>query len=96
MAGMSFPISWQPSRFGPSEQYTRQCRGEEVACGNRALQGARRIALPVSSVEPATQYRVTVQRERVSLPVRIPGQYLHPRLRRPPLASPWGRAGSSR
>ena len=96
MAGISFPISWQPSRFGLPDQHTLQCRSEVVACGNRALQGARRITLPVSSVEPATQYRATVRRECVSLPVRIPGQYLHPRLRRPPLASPWGRAGISR
>jgi hypothetical protein len=96
MAGMRLPISWQPSRFGPPEQHTQQCRSELVACESRALQGARHITLPLSSVEPAMQHRVTVQFERVSLPVRRTGQYLHPQLRRPPLASPWGRAGTSR
>jgi hypothetical protein len=35
----------------------------------------------------------TLHPERTSLPVRLPGQYVHPQLRHPPW--PTGRAGSS-
>lgn len=41
------------------------------------------------------QHGVTGQRDRSSLPVRVPGQQLHPRLRRSSWDGPWGCAGGS-
>lgn len=47
---------------------------------------------------PASQHpqrRSTLQPEHILLPVRLPGQHLHPQLRRAPWDGLSGRAGSS-
>jgi hypothetical protein len=41
------------------------------------------------------QRRSTLRTERTSLPVRLPGEHLHPQLRRSSWDGPSGRAGSS-
>lgn len=44
---------------------------------------------------PAPQHRNTLRPERSSLPVRLPGEHLHPQLRRSSWDCPSGRAGNS-
>ncbi len=39
--------------------------------------------------------RSTLHPERISLPVRLPGEHLHPQLRRPSWGGPCSRAGGS-
>jgi hypothetical protein len=41
------------------------------------------------------QRRSTLRPEHISLPVRLPGEHLHPQLRRSSWVGPSGRAGSS-
>ena len=48
---------------------------------------ANSVRLPMNSAEPASQHRATLL-QRASLPVRSPGQHLHPQLRHQPCNGP--------
>jgi hypothetical protein len=53
------------------------------------------LAVPAMSARVAA-HTADLHRQRTSLPVRSPGQHLHPALQRPPWAGRSGRADTSR
>jgi hypothetical protein len=53
------------------------------------------LAVPAMSARVAA-HTAELHRQRTSLPVRSPGQHLHPALQRPPWAGRSGRADTSR
>ncbi|MGH3857822.1 MAG: hypothetical protein ACRDR6_30910 [Pseudonocardiaceae bacterium] len=86
-----------PSRRDPARRHD--------AGANPTAAGAGSVRLPASSVEPVyglspdvpviTQHGTALKPGRSRLPVRVPGQLLHPLLRRSSWDGRCGRAGSS-
>lgn len=76
---------------------SKRCPDEDVSDENRRALGAQSIRLPASTVEPIPipLLRMTPQPDRASLPVRSPGQHLHPCLCRSALVDLSHRARSS-
>src|ERR687894_1447310 len=56
---------------------------------------AHSVRLPENSVEPRPNIRRTPRFECAILPVRLPGQHLHPHLRRRPWDSPRAERGAA-